>query len=467
MQDHRDAPTISGRTAEEIAASVRRLIDGGELAPGSALPPVRKLAEALGVNRNTALAAYRLLVQAGLAETRRGGGTIILDPLDELEEEGFARDSVLRDLGDGNPEPTLLPDPSRVRLERADPRLYGEVTIDPGLAEWGAEWIGADQQRPFRLTVTAGAVDGVERLLSQALAAGDAVALEDPCFLTSISTIRQNGYRALPVEMDADGMLPESLRAALEAGARAVVCTPRAHNPTGASLTEERASALREVLDGFPHVLVIEDDHFAMLARAPYATIISADRRRWALVRSLAKALGPDIRVALVASDIETAERLALRISGGITWVSHLLQRITHAMLTDPATGRLVERAGAHYAERNAAFIARVTEAGLSSPSRDGLSVWVETGAPSRDVLARLMQRGWIAREGGAFALDGGHDTHLRLTVHALSDADMARLAADLAWAAGPDPAPTPRDRAAAPPRTDHHEHATTRKESS
>ncbi|MFV0433425.1 MAG: aminotransferase class I/II-fold pyridoxal phosphate-dependent enzyme [Leucobacter sp.] len=448
--DRGAAREISGSTAEEIAASVRALIAEGELNAGDSLPPYRALAEALGVNRNTAMTAYRLLVQASIAESRGRAGTVVADPHPEYEEEGFAHDTVLRDAGDGNPDPAFLPDPTRARLDPATPVLYGEPPVDSGLAEWGTRWIEQDQPRPFRLTVTAGAVDAVERLLAQALTRGDAVALEDPCFLTSISTIRQNGYRAVPVEMDAEGMLPESLRAALEAGARAVVCTPRAHNPTGASLTGQRAKALRTVLADYPQVLVLEDDHFSFLASAPYATIIGDDRRRWALVRSMSKALGPDTRIALVASDTETAERLAARISGGITWVSHFLQRTAHAMLTDPETMAQIRAAGEHYADRNAAFVEHLRSVGLDSASWDGLSVWVDTGSASAEVLTRLMRRGWIAREGSAFALAGDHQhhhRHLRLTVHRLTDAEMRRLATDLAEASLDASALGPRSR--------------------
>src|SRR5699024_8768398 len=111
-----------------------------------------------------------------------------------------------------------------------------------------------------------GAVDAIERLLAQALVRDDAVALEDPCFLASIQTVRHAGYRALPVPVDEEGMTPQGLRAALEAGARAVVLTPRAQNPTGASLSETRAHALREVLAEHPYVLVIIDDYFSFLS---------------------------------------------------------------------------------------------------------------------------------------------------------------------------------------------------------
>ncbi|RGE21002.1 aminotransferase class I/II-fold pyridoxal phosphate-dependent enzyme [Leucobacter sp. wl10] len=426
---------ISGSTVGGIVASVRSLIDRGMLRPGDSLPPMRALAELLGVNRNTVSTAYGLLVRAKLAETRGRAGTVIVDAYAGLAEEGFARDSVLRDVGSGNPDPRLLPDPAAVSLAPAAPRLYGEATVDPGLAEWATEWISGDQARPFRLTVTAGAVDAIERLLAQALAPGDAVAVEDPCFLTSISTIRQNGYRPVPVEMDAEGMLPGSLRSALESGVRAIICTPRAHNPTGASLTPERAERLRAVLADYPQLLVVEDDHFALLARAPYETIIAEGRARWALVRSMSKALGPDMRIAMVASDTETADRLATRISGGVTWVSHLLQRLTHAMLLDPAIRERIRAAGDHYAQRNAAFIERLGEAGFDSDSRDGLNIWVETDFDASEMLVRLMRRGWIAREGALFAIRDGHRRSLRLTAHTLSDEEMSELVLDLAAA--------------------------------
>ncbi|WP_333628066.1 GntR family transcriptional regulator, partial [Stenotrophomonas cyclobalanopsidis] len=52
---------ITGRSAEAIFDSIREGIGKGQLAAGSVLPPVRELAEQLGVNRNTVAAAYKRL----------------------------------------------------------------------------------------------------------------------------------------------------------------------------------------------------------------------------------------------------------------------------------------------------------------------------------------------------------------------------------------------------------------------
>lgn len=429
------APPIVGRTAGEIAESVRELAERGQLTAGDALPSVRALADALGINRNTVVAAYRQLAQAGIVESRGRAGTR-LAAVRRMPQEGFAAGSVLRDVGTGNPDPARIPDPSRALSRAAGrPVLYGEPVIDPDLAAWATDWMrdAVGGEREFALTITGGASDAIDRLLSQALTREDAVALEDPCFLSSLNTVRLGGYRPVAVPVDDEGMTVEGLQAALDAGVRAVVCTPRAQNPTGASLTAERAEALRAVLARHPYVLVIEDDHFSLLSPEPYHSVIGPAHQRWALVRSVSKFLGPDMCLAVAASDPDTAERLALRLSPGTTWVSHLLQRLAVAMLTDGDVTAQIQAAGAHYAERNAAFARRLDAAGLPTRAGDGLSLWLDVGAPARLVAEQLMRRGWLARVGDEFMLAGATASrHLRLTVHDLDDADAERLVTDL-----------------------------------
>lgn len=429
---------ITGETAAEIVESIRTLIDQGALGPGDALPPVRSLADDLGVNRNTVVAAYRLLSRDGAIETRGRGGTRVATR-SAVPLEGYAPDSVLRDVANGNPDPALIPDLTPALATLAGrPVLYGEPTIDPVLEKWAHAWMSRDLgPRPdLRLTVTGGAIDALERLFADALSRGDLVGLEDPCFLSALRTVRVGGYRPHPIPVDEDGMTLDGLRAALAAGVRAIVCTPRAHNPTGASLSPERAAGLREVLAEHPHVLVIEDDHFSMLSRRPYVSIIGPGHRRWALIRSVSKFLGPDLCLALTASDAETADRLAQRLSPGSTWVSHLLQRLVVDLVGDAEVVAGIERAAEHYRARNAAFAEHSRAAGLPCRPGDGLSVWLPVPAPARAVTEQLMRRGWLARPGDEFLLaDHATTRHLRLTVHDLDDEDASQLATDIAAA--------------------------------
>ncbi|MGO2931329.1 aminotransferase class I/II-fold pyridoxal phosphate-dependent enzyme [Microbacterium sp.] len=430
---------ITGRTAAEIAGSVRELRERGVLGPGAALPPVRELAARLGVNRNTTVAAYRQLSRAGIVVSRGRAGTMLVEH-DPVAQEGFAADTVLRDVGTGNPDAALIPDPSAVLSGVVGrPVLYGEPVIDPGLDAWARTWVAGDlPASDFRITVTSGAVDAVERLLAQALMRDDAVALEDPCFLASIHTVRLGGYRAVPVPVDDEGMTIDGLRAALDAGVRAVICTPRAQNPTGVSLSPARAAALRELLAEHPYVLIIEDDHFSMLSEQPYESLIGPRHRRYALLRSVSKFLGPDMCLALAATDPETAERLAMRLRPGTTWVSHLLQRLALGMLTDDDARATIRAAGAHYAQRNRAFAERLSASGIAAEYVDGMSLWVRLPQTARVVSEKLIRRGWLVRTGDEFLLGekAAPSEHLRLTVHDLNDADAGRLVADITAAA-------------------------------
>ncbi len=233
--------------------------------------------------------------------------------------------------------------------------------------------------------------------------------------------------------VDAEGMTVAGLRSAIDQGVRAIVCTPRAQNPTGASLSERRARDLRKVLAAHPYVLVIEDDHFSMLSQRPYHSLVGPAQRRWAVIRSVSKFLGPDMGVAVTASDPDTADRLAMRLTPGTTWVSHLLQRLVHALVTDDKVMDAVAAAGVHYAERNARFAGQLTERGLGVEPGDGLSLWLPLPAPARAVAEQLMRRGWLARSGEDFVIaDLEASRRLRLTVHDLDDSDAGRLVDDV-----------------------------------
>ncbi len=64
---------------EQIAGCVRRGVADGALAIGEQLPPAAELAAALTVDRNTVLAAYRQLRDAGVLEFRRGRGARVAE----------------------------------------------------------------------------------------------------------------------------------------------------------------------------------------------------------------------------------------------------------------------------------------------------------------------------------------------------------------------------------------------------
>ncbi|AQR71750.1 transcriptional regulator PtsJ [Janthinobacterium sp. LM6] len=429
---------MTGKTAAQLFDSIRALTQAGELPPGQALPTVRELAATLGVNRNTVSLAYKRLVTAGIAVTQGRLGTAIRAQRVPGEQEGLLPGSPLADLGGGNPNLAWLPDIGAALASKPyRPRLYGEATLDPVLEALARRWLAGDCPEGHDITVTNGAVDAVERLLGAYLVAGDKVAVEDPCFVSSINTLRIAGLHAVGVAVDAEGMQAGALERALAQGAQAVIVTPRAHNPTGCSLSAVRAAQLRAVLAAYPNVLVIIDDHFSLLSVAGYQDVIPPAARRWALIRSVSKIFGPDLRLAVVASDGQTARRLRLRLAPGTNWVSHLLQDAVSACLSSPDVLAQVALARADYARRRGILADALAAQGLvcATPA-DGLNLWLPLPGSSQAAVLALARHGWLVRGGEAFGVQAPAQG-LRITVSTMDEAGAQAFAGVLAQVLG------------------------------
>lgn len=73
---------------EQIRTQISSLIAVGSLAAGTRLPTVRSLASDLGIAAGTVARAYRELEQAGLIETRRRNGTVVVGMHDDGRPPG-------------------------------------------------------------------------------------------------------------------------------------------------------------------------------------------------------------------------------------------------------------------------------------------------------------------------------------------------------------------------------------------
>ncbi|MEU3600387.1 aminotransferase class I/II-fold pyridoxal phosphate-dependent enzyme [Streptomyces sp. NPDC006798] len=423
---------ITGRGASEIAASVERGVADGSLEPGHPLPPLRELAGDLGVNPNTVAAAYRTLRERGIIETAgRRGSRIRARPVSTAR--GAIRVDAppgVRDVSHGNPDPALLPPLADVlaaaaRRQRRVPELglYSGPTVEPEFARLARAALDADGVPPGPIAVTSGSLDAVERVLAAHLRPGDRVAVEDPGWGSLLDLVPALGLRPVAVAVDDEGPLPDAAARALAGGARAIVVTDRAQNPTGGAVGPARARELREVLRGFPRTLLIEDDHGHGIVDLPLHPL-AGTTDHWALVRSTAKAYGPDLRTAVLTGDETTVDRVTGRQFVGPGWVSRLLQsavaRLWAEHAIDPAAV-----AGA-YGERRDALITALGRRGVAAHGRSGMNVWVPVGDETGTV-ARLLHAGWAASPGARFRISA--PPGIRLTVSGLTGAEIDALA--------------------------------------
>ena len=152
-------------------------------------------------------------------------------------------------------------------------------------------------------------------------------------------------------------------------------------------------------------------------------------------MRSFAKTIGPDIRVAPFACDKLTLARIVARQRIGCGWVSILLQDTAFALLVAPTTKRLTRSATVGYAKRRLSFLAACKRHGLTATGFSGFTVWISVADEAVAIRAAL---------GAGFVIDGGSRYRsaesppaVRVTTTTIDDSEADALAAALAAANG------------------------------
>jgi DNA-binding transcriptional MocR family regulator len=412
----------------KLVDAIERAVRSGTLKPGERLPSVRACATAAGLSPTTVAAAYADLRRRGIVVTQPKSGVRVAarPPLASADSRRTLRPAVPYDLSGFRGDPQLLPDiTAAIRACADDPRPlggYDDDPVDERLRDAARRLVGDDADAA--VTVTSGALDGVERALATVAVAGDPIAVEDPGHANLLDLLRSMNLVALPVAVDDEGPRPEPLAVACARGARAVIITRRAQDPFGSALTDQRARALRAVVAAYPEILVIEDDHLGQAAD-PSAGI-AGHSPRWVAVSSLAKAFGPDLRIALVAGDPHTTSRMAGRFAVGPGWVSHILQRTAAHLLDAPTTPAILDTARRVYNERREALHRSLTARGLTVNAASGLACWVAVRDETTTCL-RLREQGVLVNPGARYRIAAA--PAIRVATANLVSADAERIA--------------------------------------
>ena len=441
---------LVGAGASGIAAGVEAAVTAGALAPGEALPPVRELAELLGVNANTVAAAYRALRDRGTVETRGRAGTRVRErPGTSMRQRPYAIPEGTKNLSVGSPDVELLPrlsppshiDVSAYRYAAAEPALEEQLRLrlarnvatraDPNdaAAATAAQLIGQSELLPVY-----GSLDGIDRLLATHTRPGDKVAVEDPAWGNLLDLAASRGLSLLPMRVDDEGPDPADLRAALAAGARVVIVTARAQNPYGAIVSPRRAKLLRAALSAHPDVLTIDDDHGADLTvEAPQ--LLCGATRAWAYLYSASKAYGPDMRIAALAGDADLLDRVSGQLKHTARNVSSVMQQLWATALADRGHDAVLERATNAYAANRKGLIDELAQYGIEAHGASGLNVWIPV--PDETAAATgLLARGWAVAPGSWFRINSGPG--IRVTIAALhAPTERAALAEAVAAVLG------------------------------
>jgi len=424
----------------QIVREIKGLILSGALPPGFKLPPERRLARALGVNRTTVVTAYRDLKADGLVDGHVGRGTEVVHrrsapppaaavepvPWQQLvpEEPRAARDPLVRDLLElserrdlitlsvGLPAPELLPLAAFGDVHAALLREIGAATLlhSPtegvtALREAIAEMAPARgiECSPEEVLITSGSQQGLDLVSRVFVAPGDVVVVEEPSFFGALQVFRMAQARLVAVPVDENGMRTDLLEAVLERQrARLIYTLPTFQNPSGAVLSAGRRRHLLELAYRF-QVPVLEDDPYSDLRYEgePLPSLASMDRHGYVIyLSSFSKVLFPGLRLGFLVAPRGLVRRLAL-VKQAIDLHSNtpgqwVLERFLR-------TGRYREHLGhvrTEYAARRATMLQALAAAAPPDVSwrtpQGGFYVWcrIPSSVAQGRLLARAAERG-------------------------------------------------------------------------
>ncbi|MBC9883048.1 PLP-dependent aminotransferase family protein [Bradyrhizobium sp. INPA01-394B] len=412
-------PTISelsGPRYQRIVEAMEADIAAGRLVRGQQLPTQRALAKALGIDLTTVTRAYTEARRRGIMEARVGQGSFV--------SETSARRAV--DL----PHPVTIdlsmnvpPHPLEAQLDeriiagfeaiRAQSGLTAYLNYQPpgGSAherEVAARWMRGrvPHAHADHLVIFPGAQTILFNLLAHLARPGDVVLTEAVTFPGIKAAAAQLGVKLVGVAMDDGGILPDALAKACRTHKpKAVYLIPTLHNPTTATLSPERRSAIARIVRDADTVL-IEDDAYGLLDRAasPIANLIP---ERTYLATTLSKCIAPALRVAYLLTPHPGAQlQMRSHLQATVQMPAPLMVALVTHWLESGIADRIIT------AIRNEAVgrqqLAQRALKGFrfqAKPAAHHLWLHLPEGRP--DIAAHLLRNGLAIVAGDAFAVDG------------------------------------------------------------
>lgn len=456
----------------QLVKAIEEGIRHGRFKPGEALPGTRGLAELLGVNRNTTLAAYKELEAEGWIEAAPDRGTFVARKLPFVVEvpAGIAaqdsaswkratpRDGAFFQPGAPALESfQLIPEATDLRMAPTEAihRAYGRVLkrhperlLQPGWDPRGLLDLRDSLCKMLRdmrgLTVEAGnlvltrGLMSTLNLVSRVLfAPGDAVAVENPGQFRVAEAFRAAGARLFAVPVDGKGLDVEALEALLiQEPIRLLYLTASPQHPTQVTLDPSRRGRLLELsrAHGFR---ILEGDPSLGFHREknPGLPLASEDPHgRVLYFSSFEQILAPGLQVGFLAGEAGLIKALAQQRQL-VDWPGNLVQEATiEETLRDGEIARHLRRVRKLTEERRESMVDRLLlhlhpAISVRNP-REGLSLWLRVAedVPLEPWIERCRARGVVFYPGSLYDLHRRTIPHLCLgfAAHGLDEQNEA-----------------------------------------
>lgn len=417
-----------------LVRAISEDIGSGRLQTGYRLPTQRELADELGIALGTVTRAYSEAERKGLVHGDGRRGTFVGTPpkvrsvlatLNRTVEVGV-------DFSRNHPAYSIDPDLATALRQIAKGAGVQKLLEYPPQAgfehhrEAGAQWLSSlgKQVSADSVFLTVGAQQAILATMAAECRPGDVIATEEYTYPGVKSTADILGLQLLGIEMDEEGLIPESFESLCRhKHVRLLYCSPTFQNPTNTVMSGERRRRVAEIAQKYD-VSVVEDEILSPLMDSHPGYISNLMPEKGYTIVSASKAVAAGLRLGFVVAPTKAQARLIDILQLSSLGVPALMGEVFAQWYHDGVVDETITRRKKELAIRQE--IARDILQGYKIRSHStSYHVWLELpeGWSSMKFAIEAQMRGVATSPAEIFAYDSRSGINaVRLSVGAVSD---------------------------------------------
>ena len=211
----------------------------------------------------------------------------------------------------------------------------------------------------------------------------DKVVVSSPTYMGAITSLNVYEPTYLTVACDEQGMLPDSLEAALKQSPKLLYCTPNFMNPTGVDMSLERRQITVELAQKYD-VPILEDDPYGELRFEGEAlpNLFELAPEQVIYASTFSKTLAPGFRLGWIIANQEVLEPLMIAKQIADLQVPTYSQRLIYEIVQNGFMDAQIPRLRDHYRQQRDLLLDAMQrhfppEVSYHPPS-GGMFVWCE-----------------------------------------------------------------------------------------